>query len=85
LVIPSYRVLFTPGAWADSRSVQPLGQSGHRFSPFRSDQLTDWRDGRSHSLAWDGPPPGQFIARLRLLPNTAALGSNGTRLTFPTR
>jgi penicillin amidase len=68
VVIPTYRVLFTPGAWAASRSVQSLGQSGHRFSPFRSDQLADWQAGRTHALAWNGPPPGQSVGRLRLLP-----------------
>jgi penicillin amidase len=66
--IPAYRVLFTPGAWAASRSVQPLGQSGHRFSPFRSDQLADWQAGHFHALAWDGPPARQAIGRLQLLP-----------------
>jgi penicillin amidase len=75
--IPGYRVLFNPGAWAASRSVQPLGQSGHRFSSFRSDQLADWRAGRTHALAWNGPPPGQSIGRLRLLPASGAPGTRG--------
>ncbi|MGD2074836.1 MAG: penicillin acylase family protein [Gammaproteobacteria bacterium] len=72
LFIPGYRVLFTPGAWAASRSVQPLGQSGHRFSPLRSDQLADWQAGRTHALAWNGPPPERSIGRLRLLPARGA-------------
>jgi acyl-homoserine lactone acylase PvdQ len=79
VVIPTYRVLFTPGAWAASRSVQPLGQSGHRFSPFRSDQLADWQSGRTHPLAWNGPSAGQSIGRLRLLPTAAAPESDGKR------
>jgi len=77
--IPAYRVLFTPGAWADSRSVQPLGQSGHRFSPFRSDQLADWRAGHTHALAWNGPPPGQAIGHLRLLPPGQSRAAEGSR------
>ncbi|MFN2218692.1 MAG: penicillin acylase family protein [Anaerolineae bacterium] len=79
VVIPTYRVLFTPGAWAASRSVQPLGQSGHRFSPFRTDQLADWQSGRTHPLAWNGPSAGQSIGRLRLLPTAGAQESDGRR------
>jgi penicillin amidase len=79
LFIPAYRALFTPGAWATSRSVQPLGQSGHRFSAFRSDQLADWQTGHTHALAWNGPPTGQSIGRLRLFPATGAGGADGKR------
>jgi acyl-homoserine lactone acylase PvdQ len=77
--IPSYRVLFAPGDWAASRGVQPLGQSGHRFSPYRSDQLADWRAGRSHPLVWDGPPPDRTVGRLRLLPAGGPTGSQVDR------
>lgn len=66
--IPGYRLLATPGNWAASRSVQALGQSGHRFSAYRDDQLADWRAGRHHRLPWNGPPAGDAIGRLRLLP-----------------
>ncbi len=68
LFIPGYRVLFTPGDWSASRSVQALGQSGHRLSAYRSDQLADWRAGRTHALMWNGPSAGQTIGRLQLLP-----------------
>jgi len=67
--IPGYRVLFTPGDWTGSRSIQALGQSGHRLSPFRTDQLADWHAGRMHALAWNGPPVGKSIGRLQLLPS----------------
>jgi len=68
IFIPGYRVLFTPGDWGASRSIQALGQSGHRLSPYRSDQLADWRAGRTRALMWNGPPKGETIGRLRLLP-----------------
>jgi penicillin amidase len=51
LFIPTYRVVYTPADWARTRGTQTLGQSGHRFSPYRSDQLDDWRAGRTHPLA----------------------------------
>jgi len=39
LFVPTYRVVYTPGDWAQTRGTQTLGQSGHRFSPYRTDQL----------------------------------------------
>jgi acyl-homoserine lactone acylase PvdQ len=49
-------------------SVAALGQSGHRFSPHRTDQLRDWREGRTHPWGWGGPPPGFERGRLTLVP-----------------
>ncbi len=68
LFAPSCRAVLTPGDWAQSRLVLPLGQSGHRFSPYRSDQLADWLAGRSHPLAWGGPAPGTELGVLLLQP-----------------
>jgi len=72
LFAPSCRAVFTPGDWAGSRIVLPLGQSGHRFSPYRSDQLGDWLAGRSHPLAWGGPAAGAELGVLALKPAVAA-------------
>jgi acyl-homoserine lactone acylase PvdQ len=71
LFAPSCRVVFTPGDWAESRLVLPLGQSGHRFSPYRTDQLADWLAGGSHPLPWGGPRPGTEVGVLTLNPAEA--------------
>jgi len=66
--IPTLRALFTPADWPASRMTSPLGQSGHRFSPYRADQLEDWLEGRSHPLQWQGPAPGSEIGVMALIP-----------------
>jgi acyl-homoserine lactone acylase PvdQ len=71
LFIPTFRAIFTPADWPASRSTLPLGQSGHRFSPYRRDQLEDWLQGRTHSIQWEGPAPGQEIG-IRLLKPAAS-------------
>lgn len=68
LFIPSYRVVYPAGDWEAVRGTQTLGQSGHRFSAFRSDQLDDWRAGRLHRWSWNGPGSGTGAGALRLLP-----------------
>lgn len=68
LFIPSYRVVMTPGDWGAVRGGQPLGQSGHRFSPYRDDQLSGWLRGEGHTWPWNGAPAGQRIGVLRLRP-----------------
>lgn len=67
--IPSYRYVFTPGAWQETRGTHTLGQSGHRFSAYRTDQLQDWLAGRWHPWHWNGPPKDQLIGTLVLLPS----------------
>jgi acyl-homoserine lactone acylase PvdQ len=66
--IPSMRVVYTPGDWSRTRGTLPLGQSGHRFSRFRTDQLDDWLAVRGHRWPWHGPLPGSELGELRLLP-----------------
>ena len=66
--VPSYRVVFTPGDWGTTRGTNTLGQSGHRFSPFRADQLQDWSSGEGHPWRWGGPPPDEVIGVLHLSP-----------------
>jgi acyl-homoserine lactone acylase PvdQ len=68
LFIPTYRVIYTPGDWRETRGTQPLGQSGHRFSQYRTDQLDDWLSGHMHSWSWGGLPAGKVIGTLRLVP-----------------
>jgi acyl-homoserine lactone acylase PvdQ len=70
--IPSMRVVYTPANWSDTRGTLPLGQSGHRFSRFRTDQLDDWLAVRGHAWPWHGPAPGAMLGELRLLPGAAA-------------
>ena len=72
LFAPSTRLLMTPGDWAASRVVLPLGQSGYRFSPYRSDQLEDWLAGHSHVLPWGGPMAGSELGVLNLMPGVGA-------------
>lgn len=67
-IVPSYRFLLTPGQWSSSRGTQALGQSGHRFSRYRTDQLQDWLQGRLHAWHWNGPPTSETIGTLKLLP-----------------
>jgi penicillin amidase len=66
--IPSMRVVYTPADWSQTRGTLPLGQSGHRFSRFRADQLDDWLAVEAHPWPWNGPPKGQEQGALRLLP-----------------
>jgi acyl-homoserine lactone acylase PvdQ len=77
--VPSYRFVLTPGHWSDSRGTQTLGQSGHRFSRYRTDQLQDWLQGRLHAWYWNGPPTNKTIGTLKLLPGSA----NADRRTSP--
>jgi len=65
---PSVRVVYTPADWAGTRGTLPLGQSGHRLSRYRSDQLADWLAGDSHAWPWNGPPANDTIGELRLVP-----------------
>ena len=66
--IPSVRVVYTPADWARTRGSLPLGQSGHRFSRYRTDQLADWLAVDGHRWAWNGPAGGALIGELTLLP-----------------
>lgn len=52
--VASMRVVFTPADWLATRGSLALGQSGHRFSRFRADQLDDWLAGRLHVWPWNG-------------------------------
>lgn len=66
--IPSVRVVYTPADWSGTRGSLPLGQSGHRFSRYRTDQLDDWLGVATHAWPWNGPQPGTELGTLRLLP-----------------
>jgi acyl-homoserine lactone acylase PvdQ len=68
--IPSMRVVYTPADWTETRGTLPLGQSGHRFSRFRTDQLEDWLAVASHPWPWRGsqPEPRSRSGSLRLVP-----------------
>lgn len=68
LIVPSCRVVYTPADWPQTRGTLPLGQSGHRLSAYRTDQLSDWMEGRNHPWAWEGPEPGSEIGALVLKP-----------------
>jgi acyl-homoserine lactone acylase PvdQ len=71
--VASLRVVYTPSNWSATRGTLPLGQSGHRFSRFRSDQLEDWLAGDSHPWPWGGPSSGQALGELILEPGSASL------------
>ncbi|MGD8206766.1 MAG: penicillin acylase family protein, partial [Thiohalocapsa sp.] len=66
--IPSVRVVYTPADWSETRGTVTLGQSGHRFSPYRTDQLQDWLAVEAHRWPWNGPVPGLLLGELRLVP-----------------
>jgi acyl-homoserine lactone acylase PvdQ len=66
--IPTLRVVFTPADWNGTRGTLALGQSGHRFSPHRADQLDDWLAGETRPWPWNGPEPGSEIGVLQLRP-----------------
>jgi acyl-homoserine lactone acylase PvdQ len=66
--IPTLRAVMTPYDWAGNRISLPLGQSGHRFSPYRTDRLGDWLNGRGRPMPWGGPALEQTIGVQRLLP-----------------
>jgi len=68
LVIPSMRVVQVPADWGQTRGTLPLGQSGHRLSPYRTDQLEDWLAGRGHPWPWNGPPAQETKGVLVLRP-----------------
>jgi acyl-homoserine lactone acylase PvdQ len=69
---PSARLVQTPADWSATRGTLPLGQSGHRLSPYRKDQLADWLAGRTHPWPWNGPPQGRVEGTLTLSPAAAA-------------
>jgi acyl-homoserine lactone acylase PvdQ len=66
--VASYRAVLTPGEWGRSRGTNTLGQSGHRFSPYRDDQLADWLAGRAHAWPWGGVRGAEPVGRLTLAP-----------------
>jgi acyl-homoserine lactone acylase PvdQ len=68
LIVPSCRVVYTPTDWQGTRGTLPLGQSGHRFSPYRTDQLDDWLAGRTHPWPWNGPRIGTTIGIVLMRP-----------------
>lgn len=70
LFVPSLRVVYTPADWGLTRGTLPLGQSGHRFSRYRTDQLDDWRAGEAHAWPWNGPRDSAAIGVLLLRPAT---------------
>lgn len=69
----SVRFVATPADWSRTRGTLTLGQSGHRFSPYRADQLQDWLAVHAHPWPWNGPDEAQTLGRLRLDP----LDANG--------
>jgi acyl-homoserine lactone acylase PvdQ len=69
IYIPTVRLVITPDDWADSRISLPLGQSGHLFSPYRTDRLDEWLHGQGRPLQWGGPALDETIGVVRLLPN----------------
>jgi penicillin amidase len=81
LVVPSCRVVYTPSDWQETRGTLPLGQSGHRFSPYRADQLRDWLAGRTHRWPWNGPDLGTRIGIVLLRPIGPAPASRGAGAT----
>ncbi|MTW22415.1 penicillin acylase family protein [Allochromatium palmeri] len=64
----STRFVATPADWHQTRGTLTLGQSGHRFSPYRTDQLDDWLAVQSHIWPWHGPDEVRTIGHLRLDP-----------------
>jgi acyl-homoserine lactone acylase PvdQ len=72
--VPTFRVVFTPADWEATRGILALGQSGHRFSPHRADQLDDWLAGRTRPWPWNGPRPGSELGVVVLRPEAAAPG-----------
>jgi penicillin G amidase len=68
LIAPSMRFVATPADWSQTRGTLPLGQSGHRFSPYRTDQLQDWLAVRGHPWPWNGPSGDATIGQLMLTP-----------------
>jgi acyl-homoserine lactone acylase PvdQ len=73
--VASLRVVYTASDWSATRGTLPLGQSGHWFSRFRSDQLDDWLAGKSHAWPWGGPSSGQVLGELILEPDSRLLTS----------
>lgn len=76
LFVPSMRVVFTPADWSKTRGILNLGQSGHRLSPYRTDQLEDWLGGRSYPWPWGGPKPDSEIGTLVLAPAATPWGTS---------
>lgn len=66
--VPSMRVVFTPGDWRQTRGIQPLGQSGHLLSPYRTDQLDAWLRADMRLWPWNGPDTEETIGVRTLSP-----------------
>ncbi len=71
LFVPSARLVQVPANWSETRGTLPLGQSGHRLSRYRTDQLADWLAGRTHPWPWNGPPDDRVLGLLMLRPDAS--------------
>ncbi|EGV31260.1 hypothetical protein ThidrDRAFT_2126 [Thiorhodococcus drewsii AZ1] len=49
-----HRNVATPWDWSQTRCTLSLGQSGHRFSPYRSNRLQAWLAVETHPRPWNG-------------------------------
>ncbi|MCF8016223.1 MAG: penicillin acylase family protein [Chromatiaceae bacterium] len=67
--VASVRVVFAPAVWSQTSGTLPLGQSGHRFSRYRADQLDDWLNGRSHAWPWADSETRPSVGTLVLQPD----------------
>ena len=74
----STRLVATPADWRQTRGTLTLGQSGHRFSPYRTDQLQDWLAVRAHPWPWNGPDEERTLGRLELTPDGRTDRSDST-------
>lgn len=72
VVAPSFRQILDPVKWEDSVCVMPPGQSGNILSPYYSNQLPLWLEGKYHPMLWKQE---DVISKqrhlLELLPNLA--------------
>lgn len=66
-IIASCRMIIDVGAWDNSISVLPGGQSGNPTSPHYEDGLLDWRDGRYHAMLFSRARVEEAAEKLLLL------------------
>jgi penicillin G amidase len=66
---PSMRMILDVGAFENSLSINPTGQSGHPFSSHYDNMIDDWRNIGYHGIAWTREGVGAAgVATLVLLP-----------------
>lgn len=82
-VTPSYRQIYEVGNWDRAESVTTAGQSGHPLSDFYADQISMFREGAYHPMAWTRPAVEAAAIHRQTLRPPADEGEKRTSAALP--